>query len=152
MSAPARADERLLTFEVAGEFYALPIGGVLEVAEPSRMTCIPTLPTRIGGVINYHGDALPVVHSSQLFEIDESKQPDPASVLVVTDRSGDAARLGVPVDRVLGLVDGPAATPVEVGPIAERRSIAGRVANVLDPPQLVAHARAIIECSLGEKS
>ena len=75
MNAPAenlRAEDRLLTFEVAGDFYAIPIAGVLEVADATRVTCIPTLPTKIGGVINYHGDALPVLNCSSLFEINES--------------------------------------------------------------------------------
>jgi purine-binding chemotaxis protein CheW len=145
-------DERLLTFEIAGELYALPIGGVHEVAEVGQMTCIPTLPTRVGGVMNYHGDALPVVRCSSLFEINESRLSDPRNVLVVTDRSGDVARLGIPVDRVLGLVDGSAAETMEASQVAERRSIQGRVANVLDPPRLVAHAQEVIERSLGADS
>jgi purine-binding chemotaxis protein CheW len=150
--AMVNRDERLLTFEVANELYALPIGGVLEVAEVGQMTCIPTLPTRIGGVMNYHGDALPVMCCSSLFEIDESQLSEPSNVLVISDRSSDVARLGIPVDRVLGLVDGSMADTAEADPLVERRSIQGRVANVLDPPQLVAHAREIIECSLGAES
>ena len=81
MSTPAenlRAEERLLTFEVAGDFYAMPIAGVLEVAEAGRMTCIPTLPTRIGGVINHHGDALPVINCASLFEVNEAELGEPA--------------------------------------------------------------------------
>ncbi len=92
MSAAAvmsTADERLLTFELAGALYALPIDGVLEVAEASRVTCIPTLPMKIGGVINYHGDALPVMRCSSLFPVDESELCEPTHVLVVTDRAGD---------------------------------------------------------------
>jgi purine-binding chemotaxis protein CheW len=150
--ASKRCDERLLTFEVAGEFYALPIGGVLEVAEVGPMTCIPTLPTRIGRVMNYHGDALPVVSCCSLFEIDESRLSGPSNVLVLTDRNSDVARLGIPVDRVLGLVDGAAAESKGAEPIAERRSIQGRMANVIDPPCLVAYAREVIECSLGAES
>jgi purine-binding chemotaxis protein CheW len=148
----ANGDERLLTFELAGELYALPIGGVLEVAEVGQMTCIPTLPTRIGGVMNYHGDALPVVHCSSLFEVDESKLSDPSNVLVISDRSSDVARLGIPVDRVLGLVDGSVADATEGDSLIEHCSIQGRVANVLDSPRLVAHAREVIESSLGAKS
>jgi purine-binding chemotaxis protein CheW len=151
-AATAPFDERLLTFEVAGELYALPIGGVIEVAEVGEMTCIPTLPTRVGGVMNYHGDALPVLRCSSLFEVDESQLPDPRNVLVVTDRSSDVARLGVPVDRVLGLFDGSTADAVETDPTTKHLSIQGRVANVLDPPQLVAQAREIIEHSLGADS
>ncbi len=143
------ADQRLLTFELAGSLYALPIDGVLEVAEATRMTCIPTLPTQIGGVVNYHGDALPVVRCSSLFPVDESKLCEPSNVLVVTDRAGDAPRLGLPVDRVLGLVDGQAADALPADALWERRSIEGRLANVIDPKRLVAQAREVIESSVG---
>jgi chemotaxis signal transduction protein len=146
-----RADDRLLTFEVAGDLYAIPIAGVLEVAETSRMTCIPTLPTRTGGVINYHGDALPVVNFSSLFDVTESELAEPGIILVIAGRAGESARLGIPVDRVLGLVDGAAAAMPGAKAVAERRSIQGRVASVLDPQRLVSQARHVIESSLGQR-
>ena len=146
-----RADDRLLTFEVAGDLYAIPIAGVLEVAEASRTTCIPTLPTRMGGVINYHGDALPVVNCSSLFDVSESELAEPGIILVIAGRVGDSAQLGIPVDRVLGLVDGAAAATPGAKAVAERRSIQGRVASVLDPQRLVSQARNVIESSLGRR-
>ncbi len=67
------AEDRLLTFELAGDFYAIPIAGVLEVADAGHVTCIPSLPTSVGGVINYHGDALPVLGCSSLFDVNDSE-------------------------------------------------------------------------------
>jgi len=145
------AEERLLTFEVAGDFYAMPISGVLEVANAGRLTCIPTLPTSVGGVINHHGDALPVLNSSSLFDVDASALADPATILVISERAGESARLGIQIDRVLGLVDGTAAAMIGAKEIAERRSIQGRVASVLDPQRLVNKARDVIESSLGRR-
>jgi len=145
------AEDRLLTFEVAGVFYAIPIAGVLEVAEARRLTCIPTLPTRIGGVINYHGDALPVIHCASLFDVDESELGEPSIILVIGGGTGENAQLGIPIDRVLGLVDGAAAAMPGAKPIAERRAIQGRVASVLDPERLVSQARNVIESSLGPR-
>jgi len=144
-----RPEERLLTFEVAGDLYAMPIAGVLEVAEAGRMTCIPTLPTRIGGVINHHGDALPVIHCASLFDVDESEIGEPGIILVVGGGKGETAQLGIPIDRVLGLVDGAAAAMPGAMAVAERRSIEGRVASVLDPERLVSQAKNVIESSLG---
>jgi chemotaxis signal transduction protein len=154
MSTPVdnlRAEDRLLMFEVAGNFYAMPIAGVLEVADAGRVTCIPTLPTSVGGVINYHGDALPVLNCSSLFDVDDSELGEPGSILVISGRVGESARLGIPVDRVLGLVDGAAAATSGAKVVAERRSIQGRVASVLDPQRLVSQARDVIESSLGRK-
>ncbi|MCH8890999.1 MAG: chemotaxis protein CheW [Myxococcales bacterium] len=146
-----RADDRLLTFELAGDFYAIPIAGVLEVADAGRVTCIPTLPTSVGGVINYHGDALPVLNCSSLFDVTESELAEPGIILVIAGRVGESARLGIPVDRVLGLVDGAAAAMPGAKAVAERRSIQGRVASVLDPQRLVSQARNVIESSLGRR-
>ena len=70
---------------------------------------------------------------------------------VTTGREGEGARLGIPIDRVLGLVDGAAATMSGAKVVAERRSIQGRVASVLDPQRLVSQARDVIESSLGRR-
>ena len=144
MSAASDNDGRLLMFEVGGAVYALPIAGVCEVADVEATSCIPTLSPEVAGVINHHGDALPVLERTALLGLEESELPPPEHVLVVSDPVSGAARLGLPVDRVLGLVDGAGATAREEGPVAERRSIDGRVANVLDPRRLVARAQETI--------
>ena len=144
---PANLD-RLLTFEVGGGCFALPISGILEVAEVGELHCIPTVPAEVGGIVNYHGDALPVVWAARLLDLGGPEQPTLDPLLVITDRAGVVARLGLPVDRVLGFVEGPA--PSARGPVAEPRSIQGRVTRVLDPDRLVARARAVIEASMGD--
>ena len=139
--------DRLLTFEIGGGSYALPISGILEVAEVGELHCIPTVPADVGGIVNYHGDALPVVRAANLLDLGGPEDPSLDPLLVITDRGGVVARLGLPVDRVLGFVAGPA--PAAHGEIAERRSIQGRVTSVLDPDCLVARARDVIEASIG---
>jgi chemotaxis signal transduction protein len=142
-------DERLLTFEIGGSLYALPISGVVEVTEVEEgFAAVPTLPAQIGGVINFHGDALPVLRSPALLGIEGAAPKTPAQVVVVTDRPTEKARLGLPVDEILGLVNGPRATARGTDPVAERRSIDGRVANLLDPARLVAKAESVIEREL----
>ena len=42
--AASPAEGRLLTFELGGSLYALPIGCIVEVAEAGALACIPTLP------------------------------------------------------------------------------------------------------------
>ena len=63
-----REPERLLTFEIAGHIYALPIDGILEVAEGSEPSVVPTLSAAHAGVMNWHGEALPVVAGQMLLE------------------------------------------------------------------------------------
>jgi chemotaxis signal transduction protein len=152
MSPEARGARRLLTFEVAGAVYALPIASVLEVAEAGETTCVPTLPVTVGGVINHHGNALPVLRCAPLLDLDDDAPALPAHVLVISDRVGRSGILGLPVDRVLGLVDGDGSPARGPGPVSERRTIDGRVASVLDARRLVARARELIERSSGREN
>jgi chemotaxis signal transduction protein len=143
-------EERLLTFEIGGSIHALPIACVVEVSDVGPLACIPTLPAGTAEVMNHHGDALPVLRRSMLLDVDEAELPEPGHVLVITARPTGGARLGMPVDRIVGLVDGAGATARGADPVAERRPIDDRVVSVLDPQRLVARAREVIESSLGQ--
>jgi chemotaxis signal transduction protein len=141
--------QRLLTFEVADSIYAIPIAYIVEVGEVETLACIPTLPAETAGVMNYHGDALPVLRPDVLLAVDASRIDEPANVLVIAARPTGGARMGLPVDRVLGLVDGEGVMSRDQDPVAERRSLDDRVVFVLDPVRLVARAKEVIESSLG---
>ena len=151
MSARPVDEGRLLTFEVAGAVFALPIGGILEVAQAGAVCGVPTLPRALAGVMNWHGDALPIVAPHLLVARDAQAPSDALvceHVLVVSDRGGEVPSLGLPIDAVLGLVE--ASRPSRLGSagqdvVVERRSIDGRVVSVLDPRRLVARAKQVIE-------
>ena len=147
-SLESRAQDRLLAFEVGGSIYALPIACVLEVGEVEPLSCVPTLPPEVGGVINHHGDALPVLRREVLLGFEGVELAEPAHVLTVTARASGGPRLGLPVDRIVGLVDGPGVVSRDEDPVAERRAVDGRVLFVLDPERLVARASDVIESSL----
>ncbi len=151
MSAPfaAGGSERLLTFMVGGAVYALPIASVLEVTLAGADACIPNVSACTARVMNYHGDALPVVRGAVLLGLDEASVPAPEHVLVITAGGMNTPSVGLPVDRILGLVNGTGALARDHEPIAERRPLDGRVANVLDANRLVAKARELIEQALG---
>ena len=161
--------DRLLTFEVGHTVYALPIAAILEVAEANQITCVPGLPIDQGGVMNWSGEALPIIASELLFGPDEvtestetaaeeAREPEAASeilavvaehVLVVSDDAEGIARLGVPIDRVIGLVDGGEMPGRSQNLIQERRPVDGRVVSVLDPRQLVARAERVVQAVAG---
>ena len=149
LAGDAALQQRLLTFEVGGATYALPIAGVLEVAEVAPLACVPTLRPQLAGVVNHHGDALPVIDRAVLLDLEAGELPEPQHVLVICGARPDGARLGLPVDRVLGLVDGRGASAPGPGPVAERRTLLGRVLSVLEPEELVARARQVVERSSG---
>jgi len=166
-------DERLLTFAVGETIYALPIAAVHEVAETKRVVCVPGLPVDHAGVMNWSGEALPIIANQLLLEPESTDErgsgrqvagradgdasggagsrTDVARsliagehVLVVAERAEAPARLGLPVDRVVGLVSGGPVAPRNQGLVQERRPIDGRVVHVLDPRELVARAERIV--------
>lgn len=151
--------ERHLTFVFDDVQYAMPIAWIVEVAEKNRVTSVPSLTLPVGGVMNWHGEALPVVATELLLgrESDQAgATPFGAAttvgyaqeqVVVVSGSPGSAARMGVPVDRVIGLVDGEAAPGAAApgGLVVERRPVDGRIVHILDPAVLVSRGEEIIE-------
>jgi chemotaxis signal transduction protein len=142
-------DERLLLFEIGASLFALPIHGVLEVADLPGRACIPTVPPEIAQVVNFRGDALPLVGGERLLPLEHGANPEGTSMLVLSDRVAPVPRLGLPVDRVLGLVEGAGGKAAGGDPVAERRPWRGRLMHVVDPARLVARAQEIIQDSLG---
>ena len=144
---------QLLAFEVSSSVYALPIESVLEVAEADHATCVPGIQIDVAGVMNWHGDPLPVVSSTHLLASENSATLDGEAegsvlrdqVLVLSDRIDESARLGMPVDRVVGLVEGQATTARATSLVVERRPVDGRIVTVLDPGLLVSRAGEIIQ-------
>ena len=144
----ADIQDRLLTFEIGSSLFAVPIEGVHEVAELTQLACIPTLSRDVAGVINYRGDALPVVRRERLLDPGAGALDAPQHVLVISDRPSNPPCLGLEVDRVLGLVDGKPARGRGSEPVAERRPMDGRLLQVVDATRLVARARKVIEDAL----
>jgi chemotaxis signal transduction protein len=139
--------ERLLAFELAGALHALPITDVAEVTEVGPLSAVPMLPISVGGVLNHHGDALLVLDGAALLE----RAPGaarPTHLLVLARDPDDPARFGLPVDRIHGLVDGPAVAARGASPVAQLRPSGGRLMHVLDPRRLLERAQALIERSM----
>ena len=146
MSALVSAESRMLAFELGNTLFALPISGVVEVAESARVAPVPLLSRASFGVVNHHGDALPVVFGSALLEF--SGESAPTRLLVLAGDADDPDRYGLAVDRILGLVAGGGVHSRTDSPVAERRPHDGRVLNVLDPRRLLACALLLVEESL----
>ncbi len=140
--------ERLMTFEVAGTTYALPIADVLEVLEQAGMNCVPRLPKEQGGVLNWHGEALTVVAPHLLLggePIARRGAEEVQQFLVVSDRNDSSMQLGLPIDCVTALTFGEPLLARGDEVVVERRPIDGRVVNMINPQRLVARAAEIIE-------
>jgi chemotaxis signal transduction protein len=143
--------DRLMVFDVSGIIYALPIAGILEVVEQAGVNCVPTVRRESGGVMNWHGEALPVVAPHLLLGCApqaERAEGEVQQYLVVSDKPDAAAALGLPIDFVAGLVNGKPGRPHGNQVVVEKRPVDGRVVSVIDPQRLVARAAEVIESAV----
>ena len=60
-AAPVAAVQNLVTFRLGSQFYALPVEPVVQVVAMVAFTPLPQVPEPVTGVINVHGEAVPVV-------------------------------------------------------------------------------------------
>ena len=91
------AGEEHCIFECNGQVFAVGLNAVREVLSGKLATPIPQAPPALVGVVELHGDVLPVVQLSTL--LGRATRPyTPASPIVVL--SSHATKIGVVVDRV----------------------------------------------------
>jgi len=81
---------------IAGEQYALPVDGVLEVAELGDVTPVPGAPSSVLGVRNLRGQLITVVDLATLFGLEGDS---PRERIVITEE-GDR-RAGLAVEAIL---------------------------------------------------
>jgi purine-binding chemotaxis protein CheW len=114
--APVAPEEPLadyLSFQLAGERYAVPIGAVREILKPTELTEIPRGAPNLLGVMNLRGEIAPIYDvkvrlrladvTPRLAGPPDERMPTPrgARVLVLAGEEDAAA---VWVDQVLGVV------------------------------------------------
>jgi len=93
--------EKLLTFTLAGELFALDIGSVREILDYTEITKIPQTPEFMRGVVNLRGNAIPVVDLRLKFGLGETERTLNTRIIiieVVTD--GEMTVLGSMADSV----------------------------------------------------
>ena len=97
------ADEsQLVSFEVAGQEYALPIERVQEIVQiPGQITEVPNTPSHVLGVMTLRNRLLPLVSLRAMFGLPARELTDSNKILVVSLGEGAAAMsVGVMMDSV----------------------------------------------------
>jgi purine-binding chemotaxis protein CheW len=97
------ADEsQLVSFEVAGQEYALPIERVQEIVQiPGQITEVPNTPHHVLGVMTLRNRLLPLVSLRAMFGLPPRELTDTNKILVVSFGEGAAAMsVGVMMDSV----------------------------------------------------
>ena len=128
----------------------LPITVVAEVSEVGRLAAVPTVPTAVAGVMNHHGDALPVVERAALFEVDGGAAA--ASARARAGRGPRGSRALRPAGRSPWRASwtGPVGARSETTRWWNAVRVDGRILSVLDPARLRAKAHEMIERLAGD--
>ncbi|WP_422010588.1 chemotaxis protein CheW [Roseateles sp.] len=108
LSAPAGLPSQYLTFNLAGETFAIGILSIKEIIQFRGLTEVPMMPRSVRGVINLRGAVVPVVDLAMRFGKPASLAGRRSCIVIVEVADGsDSPVLGVMVDAVSEVVDIP---------------------------------------------
>jgi chemotaxis-related protein WspB len=97
---------KTLVFHIGRERYALPLAGVLRVLPAARLKALPGAPHFVPGLLDLHGEAIPVIDLSRLAGTPpDAVRHDTRILLVEIDAAGARRRLGLKAERVVGVAD-----------------------------------------------
>lgn len=92
---------KFLTFVLAEEEYAFPVGHVREITRITDITVVPRMPAHISGVINLRGKVVPVMDLRIRFNLVAAPPTDETCIVVTESSIGDRRVVfGAIVDRV----------------------------------------------------
>lgn len=95
------ADRQFVTFSVAGEMFAVPMGPVQEIIRLPEVAQLPLAPHALEGLANLRGRVLPIINLRSLFGAARREADDATRALVIN--LGQA--LGFIVDHVASVVN-----------------------------------------------
>jgi chemotaxis-related protein WspB len=109
---------KVLVFHIGADRYALPLACIRRVLPLMALKAVPGAPDVVAGLMNLHGDAIPVIDTARLGSgVAAARQVDTRIVLVDYRAPGGAVHaLALIAERVLGVqaVDDAALAPAGV--------------------------------------
>ncbi|KTT12767.1 chemotaxis protein CheW [Pseudacidovorax intermedius] len=118
LPATAAAEpSQYLTFQLAGEMFAIGILSIKEIIEYGELTTVPMMPPSVRGVINLRGAVVPVIDLQARFGREPAPVGKRTCIVIVEVRTEEDERqvLGIVVDAVSEVLD-IAATDIEPAP------------------------------------
>lgn len=101
LPAAARDDVEMLTFDLAGEVFALEADLVREILDIPAETQVPGAAPFVSAVINFRGKVIPVADLRLAFALDRrSADQDSRIVVIELDLDGDPTLIGLRADKV----------------------------------------------------
>jgi len=111
-------ENQFVTFSVAGEMFAVPMGPVQEIIRVPEVARLPLAPATLNGLSNLRGRVLPIISLRKLFGCEERDHDDSSRALVINL----GQPLGFVVDKVSSVIS------VEEGQVESAQSIQSIVA------------------------
>ena len=103
-----------LTFQLAGEQYAVSVLQVREILRYEPVTTVPAAPAAVHGVLNLRGSVVPVVDLAVRFGLPPTEVGRRTCIVIVeTESEGERAVTGVLVDAVSEVLE---LAPADVEP------------------------------------
>jgi purine-binding chemotaxis protein CheW len=101
-SADVSDESQFVSFEVAGQEYALPIERVQEIVQiPEQITEVPNTPSHVLGVMTLRSRLLPLVSLRDMFNLPSQEVTDSNKIVVVSlGTATDSISVGVMMDSV----------------------------------------------------
>jgi purine-binding chemotaxis protein CheW len=93
-------DKQFVTFSVAGEMFAVPMGPVQEIIRVPEVARLPLAPSTLDGLANLRGRVLPIINLRRLFNCEDRVHDDATRALVINL----GQPLGFVVDRVASVL------------------------------------------------
>ncbi len=98
--------QQYLTFDLAGEEYAISILRIREIIEYGRVTKVPRMPGWVRGVINLRGSVVPVIDIAVKFGLPETVTSKLSCVILVeVEIDGESMVMGVIAESVNQVID-----------------------------------------------
>jgi chemotaxis-related protein WspB len=96
---------KVMVFHIGPERYGLPLASVSRVVPVAHLTALPHAPHYIPGLLDLHGEPVPVVDLSRLAGITPEAVRYDTRILLVDYRAPDGAvhQLGLKAERVAGI-------------------------------------------------
>jgi len=155
IATEAAAAGQYLTFQLAGEEYALEVLRVREILRYAEVTRVPTAPPSIRGVLNLRGSVVPVVDLAVKLNLPATPVTARTCIVIVeVAPEGERAVMGViaeSVSQVIDLLPSDVEPPPAFGPRARVEFLRGmarlgeRFALLLDLDLLLATEHAAVE-------
>jgi len=95
-----------LSFRLGKEIFAAHVSSTLKILQLSDITKVPNAPANMKGVINHHGNVLPVVDLNQTLGLPETEYGKNTCIIILSvGEDSDKSIVGAIVDEVLNVED-----------------------------------------------